>query len=70
MAAEISDEVLDLFAVIGTHADLPGLVERRFGGVVDQVMAMPAPDADPALGPETIAALRAIPTRFQGFAGE
>ncbi len=59
--------MLRLFAVIGTHDELPRLVEERFGGLVDQVMAMPAPDADPALGPEVIRALQTIPTRFEGF---
>ena len=69
MAAEISDDVLALFAVIGTHEELPGRVEERFGGLVDQVMAMPAPDAAPALTPEVIGSIRAIPSPFEGFAG-
>ncbi len=67
MAARVSDDVLRLFAVVGTHDELPRLVEERFGGLVDQVMAMPAPDADPALGPEVVRALQTLPTRFQGF---
>ncbi len=67
MASEISDDVLRLFAVIGTHDELPARVEERFGGRIDQVMAMPAPDADPALTPEVIQQLQAIPCRFEGF---
>ena len=69
MAAQISDEVLHLFAVVGTHRELPKLVAERFAGHVDQVMAMPAPDADPALPAEVIEALQTIPTPFSAFPG-
>lgn len=38
MAAVISDEVLDHFAVAGTWAELPGRIVERYGGVADRVV--------------------------------
>jgi hypothetical protein len=35
MAAEVSDEVVRLFAAVGTHRDLAKEIEQRFGGVAD-----------------------------------
>lgn len=67
MAAEISDDVLHLFAAIGTHAEIVPRIAERFGGAVDQVLAMPAPDADPDLGPDLIQEIQAIPAAFSGF---
>ncbi len=37
MAAEIPDDVVHLFAAVGTHRDLARAVERHFGGVADAV---------------------------------
>ncbi len=68
MAAEVSDEVLRHFAAVGTHDEIVARVAERFGGLVDQVMAMPAPGADPALGPDLLQDLRAVGSPFQGFA--
>ena len=38
MAALISDEMLDVYAVRGRWADLPRLIQRRYGGLLDRVM--------------------------------
>jgi hypothetical protein len=37
MAAEISDEVLDLFCISGDADELCGQIRERWGGVVDQI---------------------------------
>ena len=38
MSALISDEMLDVYAVRGRWADLPRLIQRRYGGLLDRVM--------------------------------
>ncbi|NNL86482.1 MAG: TIGR03617 family F420-dependent LLM class oxidoreductase, partial [Myxococcales bacterium] len=39
MGAEVSDEVLELFTVSGTHREIAARIEERFAGRVDQLMA-------------------------------
>jgi hypothetical protein len=34
MANEISDEMLEEFAIVGTHDELLGKIKERYGGVV------------------------------------
>ncbi len=68
MAAEVSDDVLDLFTVTATHDQLAKALGERFSGRIDQLMPTQAPDADPSLTPEVIAQVRALPTPFRGFA--
>ena len=38
MPALISDYMLEQYAVVGRWADLPGLIQRRFGGLLDRAM--------------------------------
>ena len=44
MAAEIPDDVLHLFAAIGTHGTIVDAIADRFGGLTDAVAAAPDPD--------------------------
>jgi probable F420-dependent oxidoreductase len=37
MVAEVDDTLLELCAVVGTHAELPGLVRARYAGLLDRV---------------------------------
>ena len=67
MAAEISDDVVDLFAASGTHDDIAKEIEKRFGGISDCVSAIAAPDADPGLTPDLIQDLQRIASPFCGF---
>lgn len=67
MAAEISDDVVHLFAAVGTHDKIAAAVEQRFGGISDTVSAIAAPDADPGLTPDLIQDLQRIETPFEGF---
>jgi probable F420-dependent oxidoreductase len=55
MAARVGPEVLDAFAVTGDVAEIPHLVRRRWGGVLDRVCLTPAP-ADPAAWRDLVAA--------------
>ena len=67
MAAEISDDVVHLFAAVGTHDNIAGAIEKRFGGISDSVSAIAAPDAEPGLTPDLIQDLQRIETPFAGF---
>jgi len=67
MAAQISDDVLGLFAAIGTHAEIVPRIAERFGGAVDQVLATSAPDAEPGLELDLIQEIQSISTPFAGF---
>ena len=60
MAAEISDDVVHLFAAIGTHADIARQIERRIGGRVDALTLGGAP-------PDLVQDVRRIPSRFAGY---
>jgi probable F420-dependent oxidoreductase len=68
MAAQVSDEVLDLFVARATYDGLPEAIEKRFGGIVDAVSLDFAPGTSAAVRRETIAAVQRIPSRFSGFA--
>ncbi len=67
MAAEISDDVVHLFAAVGTHDKIAGAIEKRFGGISDSVSAISAPDAEPNLTPDLIQDLQRISSPFESF---
>ncbi len=60
MAAEITDEMLDTFAVMGTHAEIGAKVRAKYSGVLDRIgYYMPyRPGADDAIYRQAIEALR------------
>jgi probable F420-dependent oxidoreductase len=68
MAAQISDDVLDLFVARGTYDNIPDAVARRFGGIVDGVTLDFTPGTEPHTRRAVIEAIQRIPSRFQGFA--
>lgn len=67
MAAEVPDDVVHLFAAVGTHDTIAGAIEKRFGGISDTVSAISAPDAEPALTPDLIQDIQKISSPFKGF---
>ncbi len=69
MAAEISDDVLDLFVARATYEGLPEVIAKRYGGLVDTVSIDFAPGTETATRRRTIEAIQKIPCAFQGFAG-
>lgn len=70
MAALIPDEVLDLFAAIGTYDVIAERIAKRFGGLADAV-SVPFPvDADPGAVRAVVREVQAIPSRFEGFRTE
>jgi probable F420-dependent oxidoreductase len=68
MAAQISDDVLDLFVARAAYDELPEAIEKRFGGIVDAVSVDFAPGTSAATRRATIAAIQKIPSSFERFA--
>lgn len=67
IAAEISDDVLHLFAAIARHDQLADAVEARFGGSADMVYASVSSDQRPDLPPDVIQDIQRIASPFTGF---
>jgi len=67
MAAQISDDVLDLFVARATYEGLPEAIEKRFGGIADSVSIDFAPGTSAAIRRATIEAIKRIPSGFTGF---
>jgi probable F420-dependent oxidoreductase len=67
MAAEVPDDILDLFVARATYDDLPAAIEKRYGGIVDTVTIDFTPGTDAATRREVIRAIQKIPGRFKGF---
>jgi probable F420-dependent oxidoreductase len=67
MAAEVPDDVLDLFVARATYDDLPAAIEKRYGGIVDTVSIDFAPGTSTATRRATIRAIQSIPNTFKGF---
>jgi len=68
MAAEIPDDVVRLFAAVGTHAELARAIEHRFGGVSDAVTLSGGYGVRQDIPPDLVRDLRRIPSAFTGFA--
>ena len=67
MAAEISDDVVRLFAAVGTHAEIARAIETRFGGVVDTVTLSGGYGTRQDIPPELIRDVQRIPAAFTGY---
>ena len=63
LAAEISDEVLELFCVIGRYDEIVAGIDQRFGGLSDVFSTGLNEDFPPGL----IQDIQAIKGRFIGF---
>ncbi|MEK7701272.1 MAG: TIGR03617 family F420-dependent LLM class oxidoreductase [candidate division NC10 bacterium] len=67
MAAEISDDVVRLFAAVGTHRELARAVAERFGGVVDTVALSGGYGTRQDIPPELVQEIHRIPSVFAGY---
>lgn len=70
MAAEISDEVVRLFAAVGTHRDIAREIEGRFGGLVDAVALSGGYGTRQDIPADLIQDIRRIPSAFAGYRTE
>jgi len=68
MAAEVSDDVVRIFAACGTYREIAGAVEARFGGPADSIGISFPPAAATGLQRELVADIRRIPHLFEEFA--
>jgi len=67
MAAEITDDVVRVFAACGTYDQLPRAIEERFGGAADSVDIHFPLGTQPSLIRELVTDIKRIPHVFQGF---
>jgi alkanesulfonate monooxygenase SsuD/methylene tetrahydromethanopterin reductase-like flavin-dependent oxidoreductase (luciferase family) len=67
MTASISDDVVRLFAAVGTHKEIAGAIERRFGNLCDAVFASVNSAIRSDLPPDVLAEVHRIPVRFKGY---
>jgi probable F420-dependent oxidoreductase len=68
MAAEVSDDIVRIFAACGTYRQIARAIEERYGGAADSIDLDFPPDTPLGLRRELIADIRRIPHRFAGFA--
>jgi len=67
MAREIPDDVVRLFAAIGTHRELARAVAERFGAVADAVALSGGYGVRQDVPPDLVQDLQRIPAAFTGF---
>ena len=68
LAAQVPDDVVRLFAAVGTYDELPKAIEERFGGVADVMRFDFNEGIDPDQHADLVARIKAIPSKFEGFA--
>ncbi len=68
MDAEISDDVVRIFAACGTSKQIAGAIQDRFGGAADSIDVHFPPDTPPGLTRELVTDIQRIPHVFKGFA--
>jgi probable F420-dependent oxidoreductase len=67
MGAQVSDDVVRIFAACGTHAQIAGAIEQRYGGAADTLDLDFPQDTPMGLQRELIADIGRIPHKFTGF---
>jgi probable F420-dependent oxidoreductase len=67
MAAQVPDDVLDLFVARATYDELPGAIARRYGGVVDTVSIDFASGTPASVRRDVVAEIQKIPSSFETF---
>jgi probable F420-dependent oxidoreductase len=68
MAKEIDDDVVRLFAAVGTYDVIAGEVAKRFGGASDSVASGIRETDDPGIPPDVVQDLQRIDSPFSGYA--
>ncbi len=67
IAAEIPDDVVNLFAAIGRHDEIAAAIAKRFGGASDAIFASVATAVPADLPPDLVQDIRRLPASFTGF---
>jgi probable F420-dependent oxidoreductase len=68
MAALIPDDVVELFATVGTHDEIAAKIAARYGGLVDAISMFVPTDTAPGPLKEVVQDIQRIPTPFLGYA--
>ena len=67
MTERVPDELVHIFAAVGTHKEIAGAIEKRFGGISDAISLRGDPTVHAPLPPGLIQDIQRIPTRFTGY---
>jgi probable F420-dependent oxidoreductase len=67
MAAEVPEDVVQIFAACGTYDRIANAVAHRYGGVADSIDVNFPADAPPGLVREVVSDIKRIPHTFAGF---
>ena len=67
MTALIPDDVLELFAIVGRHDELPEKIAAKYEGLSDRLSIFIPTDTAPGPLAEIVAAVQKIPARFTGY---
>lgn len=67
MPAEVSDDVMQLFAAIGRHDEVVAEIQRQFGGLSDAIADSTSYDMPGSLPADLIQEIQALPTPWAGF---
>jgi probable F420-dependent oxidoreductase len=68
LASRVPDDVVHLFAAVGTHRDIAQRIEDRFGGLSDAVsMRSDSTTAGTDVPPDAMQDIKRIPTPFRGY---
>lgn len=71
MASIVSDDVVHLFAAVGTHKDIAARIEQRFGGLSDALnMRADSSGAGGDIPPDVLQDIKRIATPFRGYRSE
>jgi len=68
MAAEVSDDVVRLFAAVGRYDELAAAINERYGGLVDAIGTGTPVDEPGGLPPDLVQEIKAVATPFSAFA--
>lgn len=68
MAAEVSDDVVRLFAAVGRYDEIADAITARFGNAVDSLRFDIPPEAERGQFADLLQDIKRIPARFQCFA--
>jgi alkanesulfonate monooxygenase SsuD/methylene tetrahydromethanopterin reductase-like flavin-dependent oxidoreductase (luciferase family) len=66
MAALISDDVLELFAIVGRHDELADKISEKYEGLADSLSLFIPTDTDPGPIGEVMQDIQKIPMNFAG----
>src|SRR6201999_2201509 len=68
MASRVSDDVVPLFAAVGTHREIAGRIAERFGGLSDALnMRADSSGAGSDIPADVLQDIKRIATPFQGY---